>query len=106
MLDDNTPRLSNFSKTSYGITQNVNQIPESASGYAFGLWIRDLEQRLLGNGVWKWYELIPLTAWTWVHHLSRFRTPTILLPNFCLVWRPSTLVKTRSYPRMSGDWLS
>jgi len=51
MLDDNTPRLSNISKMSYGTTQNVNQIPELVSDCVFGLWIREPEQRLRGNGV-------------------------------------------------------
>jgi len=51
MLDGNMPRLLNFSKTSYGTTQNVNQIPESVSDCAFGLWTRKPEQRLPGNGV-------------------------------------------------------
>jgi len=51
MLDDNTHRLLNISKMSYGTTQNVNQIPELVSDCVFGLWIREPEQRLLGNGV-------------------------------------------------------
>jgi len=62
MLDANTPKLSNSSKRSYGTTQNVNQIPGSVLDCVFGLWIRNPEQRRLGNGVWKWYESVPLTS--------------------------------------------
>ena len=58
MLEDNTPKLSNFSKMSYGTTQNVNRIPGLVLDCAFGPWIRNPEQRQLGNGVWKWYEHI------------------------------------------------
>jgi len=100
-LDANTPKLSSFSKMSYGTIQNVNQIPGLVLGCAFGLWIRNPEQRRLGNGVWKWYEPIPLTTSTWAHHLSRFRTTTTLLPSFSLVWRRSIPVRTRSYLRTS-----
>ena len=56
MLDDNTHRLSNFSKMLYGTTPNVNQIPGLVSDCVFGLWTRNPEQRPLGNGVWKWYD--------------------------------------------------
>jgi len=103
MLDANTLKLSNFSKMSYGTTQNVNRIPELVSDCAFGLWIKSPGRRRLGNGVWKWYDPILLAVSTWVHPLSRFRTTTTLLPNFSLVWRPSIPVRTRSYQRMSGD---
>lgn len=106
MLDGNILRLSNFSKMSYDTTQNVNQTPELVSDCAVGLWIKRPEQRLLGNGAWKWYGLIPLIASMRSHPLSRFRTPTTLLPNFCSVWRPSTRVRTRGYRKMSGDRLS
>ena len=61
-LDDNMLRLSNFSKTCYGTTQNVNQILGLVLDCAFGLWIRNPERRPLGNGVWKWYEPISSTA--------------------------------------------
>ena len=55
---DNTLKLLNFSKMSCGITQNVNQTPELVSDCASGLWTRNPEQRLPGNGVWKWYETL------------------------------------------------
>lgn len=55
---DNTLKLLNFSKMSCGITQNVNQTPELVSDCASGLWTRNPEQRLPGNGVWKWYETV------------------------------------------------
>jgi hypothetical protein len=51
---DNTPKLLNSSKMSFSTTRNVNQIPELALDCAFGLWTRNPEQRLPGNGVWKW----------------------------------------------------
>jgi hypothetical protein len=81
---DNTHKLLNFSKMSYGITQNVSQTPELALVCVFGLWTRDPEQRLLGNGVWKWYETFPSTTSTWAYPLDTSRTPTTLLHSFCL----------------------
>lgn len=96
----------NISKTSYGITQNVIQTQELALACVFGLWTRDPGQRPLGNGVWKWYETLPLTTSVCAHPLSFSRTPTTLPHNFCLVWRPSTLVRTNDYQRTSGGRLS
>ena len=105
-LDGNTPRRSNSSKMSYGTTRNVNRTPELVLVCAFGLWIRNPEQSLLGNGVWKWYEAILLTVSMWAHPSRWHRAPATLLPNFYLVWRPSIPARTRSYQRMSGDRLS